>query len=171
MMGRLLLILPSVLWLAGCAGNGGLTPLPAEHARATFRAGSDVNVIKIDVLDNLPLRAAELVAPDGSATPASWLDVNNKLQANGGSQAISSPWRSDAAFGDVAPTMLPNPGANVGVYASHTELLMMSAGAQITLPDPVAYRRDWKKYKIRLTFGAPGAPTIREIAAPQPPPG
>jgi hypothetical protein len=170
-MRRLLLILPSVLWLVGCAGTGGLTPLPAQHARAIFRPGSDINVIKIDVLDNLPLRAAELVAPDGTTTPASWLDVNNKLQANGGSQAIASPWRSDAAFGDVGPTRLPNAGATVGDNASHTELLMMSAGADITLPDPVAYRRDWQKYKIRLTFGAPGAADTREIAAPQPPPG
>jgi hypothetical protein len=165
------LILPSVLWLAGCAGTGGLTPLPAEHARATFRPGGDINVIKIDVLDNLPLRAAELVAPDGTATPASWLDVNDKRQTNGGEQAIANPWRSDAAFADVAPTTLPNTGASVGVYASHTELLMMSAGADITVPDPVAYRRDWQNYKIRLTFGAPGAPNTREIAAPQPPPG
>jgi hypothetical protein len=45
----------------------------------------------------------------------------------------------------------------------------MTANAEITLPDPVVYRRDWQHYKIRLTFGASGAPEIRELAAPAPP--
>jgi hypothetical protein len=123
------------------------------------------------VLDNLPLRAAELVAPDGTATPASWLDVNRKIQANGGQYAGSSPWRSNASFGDAAPTMLPNAAAPDAAFQSHSELLLMSADADIPLPDPVAYRRDWQKYRLRLTFGAPGAPDIREIPAPQPPAG
>jgi hypothetical protein len=169
-MRRLLLILPSLLLFAGCDAGGGPAPLPAPHVTAGFPPGAVVNVIKIDVLDNLPLRAAELVAPDGTATPASWLNINDKIQANTGQAAIASPWRSSASFGDASPTMLPNAGTNGG-YFSHTELLMMSADADITLPDPVAYRRDWQKYRIRLSFGAPSAPDIREIPAPQPPPG
>jgi hypothetical protein len=44
--------------------------------------------------------------------------------------------------------------------------------AEIALPDPVAYRRDWGKYRIRLNFGTPpGETETREIAAPEPPPG
>jgi hypothetical protein len=43
--------------------------------------------------------------------------------------------------------------------------------ADIPLPDPVAYRRDWRKYRIRLTFGTlPGEIETHEIAAPEPPP-
>jgi hypothetical protein len=43
--------------------------------------------------------------------------------------------------------------------------------ADIALPDPVAYRRDWARYRIRLVFGtAPGELETREIAAPEPPP-
>ena len=47
--------------------------------------------------------------------------------------------------------------------------------AEIALPDPVAYRRDWTQYRIRLTFGTPpGGVETSEIAAPEPsapPPG
>jgi hypothetical protein len=45
----------------------------------------------------------------------------------------------------------------------------MTASAEISLPDPVLYRRDWQHYKIRLTFGGTGTPDIRELAAPAPP--
>jgi len=47
---------------------------------------------------------------------------------------------------------------------------MTVSRAEIALPDPVAYRRDWTRYRLRLTFGSPpGQSEIREIAAPQPP--
>jgi len=64
--------------------------------------------------------------------------------------------------------VLPNTNSSV-TYLSHDTLLLMTANAEITLPDPVVYRRDWQHYKIRLTFGASGAPEIRELAAPAPP--
>ena len=47
----------------------------------------------------------------------------------------------------------------------------MLSTAEITLPDPVAYRRDWAGYKIRLGFAAGGSQLqIRVIGAPAPPP-
>jgi hypothetical protein len=172
-MRRLLLLVPWVMLIAGCdaIGTGGPTPLPTPHVTVAFPPGSVVNVIKIDVLDNLPLRAAELVAPDGAVTPASWLNVNRKIEANGGQAAIASPWQTSAAFGDSAPTIFGNGQIDSARFFTHDELLLMSADADITLPDPVAYRRDWQKYHVRLTFGAPGGPDIRDIPAPQPPPG
>jgi hypothetical protein len=166
-----LLLLPALLLLAACdsaATTGGLAPLPGQHATASFPPGSPVNVIRVDVLDNLPLRAAELVAPDGTATPASWLNVNRTLQANGGAYTTSSPWRSEAGLNDVSPSLLP--GAPGAAFQSHSELLLMSADADIPLPDAVAYRRDWQQYRIRLTYGAPDGPQVHEIPAPEPPP-
>lgn len=165
-MRRFLLLLPSLLLLSAC-GGGGLTPLPGPHAAASFPAGGVANVIVVDTLDNLPLRAAELVAPDGTVTPSTPPDVARKIQANGGEYALASPLR---AYESVGPTMmatLPDPA----FYVSHSELLLMNSTADITVPDLVAYRRDWGRYRIRLTFGAPGGPEIREIAAPAPPPG
>jgi hypothetical protein len=51
------------------------------------------------------------------------------------------------------------------------QLLATASTADIALPDPVAYRRDWQHYRIRLTFGTPPDELeTREIAAPAPPP-
>ena len=49
------------------------------------------------------------------------------------------------------------------------QLLAIVSTAEITLPDPVAYRRDWQHYGVRLTFGtSPGEAETREIPAPAP---
>ena len=48
----------------------------------------------------------------------------------------------------------------------------MVSNASIPLPDPVAYGRDWRSYRIRLSFGdPPGEVETRELDAPEPPPG
>jgi hypothetical protein len=169
-MRHLLLLLTSLAALAGCDAGGGPAPLPGPHATASFPPGSVVNVIRVDVLDRLPLRAAALVAPDGTQTEASWLDVNDKVQASGGQFAMSSPWRGASAFAEANPALLPTANAEATFY-SQKELLLMSADADIALPDPVVYRRDWQNYRVRLSFGAPGALVTRDIPAPQPPPG
>ena len=53
---------------------------------------------------------------------------------------------------------------------TQTRLLAVVSNAAIQLPDPVAYRQGWQKYRIRLTFGDPPQTETREIAAPAPPP-
>jgi hypothetical protein len=165
-MRRSLLILPSLLYLAACADAPPPTPLPGPHVTIGFPPGSVVNVIKIEVVDNQPLRAAALVAPDGTATPAGWLDVQRSIQDNNGLYGTDSVM-PHAPLAGTSP-VLPNTNSSV-TYLSHDTLLLMTANAEITLPDPVVYRRDWQHYKIRLTFGASGAPEIRELAAPAPP--
>jgi hypothetical protein len=51
------------------------------------------------------------------------------------------------------------------------QVLAVLSQAEIPLPDPIAYRRDWANYRVRLSFGiAPGEIETREIPAPAPPP-
>jgi hypothetical protein len=165
-MRRLLLILPSLLYLTGCTGSPPPDLLPGPHVTIGFPPGSVVNVIKIEAVDNQPLRAAELVAPDGTVTSASWLDVDRDIQSTSGQYESDSAWHN-ASFAATGPLL---PGTNTdATYLSHSEVLLTTANAEIPLPDPVVYRRDWQHYKIRLTFGATGTPDIREVAAPQPP--
>jgi len=166
MMRRLLLILPALLLIAGCADAPPPTPLPGPHVTIGFPPGSVVNVIKIEAVDNLPLRDAELIAPDGTVTPAGWLEVHRDVQENTGQYAVDSVWHN-ASFADTG-SVLPSTNSSAP-YLSHDVLLLMTGDAEITLPDPVIYRRDWQHYKIRLTFGAPGGSDTRELAAPQPP--
>ena len=167
------LLLPLVL-AAGCDG-GGLPPGPAgpvgtaAQLRAGFPLRGLADTIEIDVVDRLPLRTAELVAPGGAVTPAGNIDVAASPRIASGQWTAGDPWRSALLGGGSALSM---PDANAGA-ALHSEqqLLATVSTAEITLPDPVAYRRDWARYRIRLTFGTPpGDVETREIAAPAPSP-
>jgi hypothetical protein len=167
-MRRLLSILPCLLLLAAC--DGGPPPIsPAQPVmQASFPRGGIADVIKIDTRDALPLRAAELVAPDGTRTPATALDAVRAPRVSGGQQTLKSPWLNSRF--DEEPVALPN-GADA-TYRSETQVLVMVSTADIPLPDPVVYRRDWANYRIRLGFDAGnGRLETREIAAPAPPPG
>jgi len=170
-MRRLLLPLATLAVLAGCAAGGGPAPLPQPHATAGFPPGGVVNVIRVDVLDSLPLRAATLVAPDGTQSEAAWLDVTDKPVANGGQFASANPWRGASGLPGAPGPSAPPSATGDATLNSQTALLLISADADIPLPDPVAYRRGWQSYTIRLGFGTPGALVIRDIPAPQPPPG
>jgi hypothetical protein len=165
-MRRLLPILPYLLFLTACADAPPPALLPGPHVTIAFPPRGVVNVIKIEAVDNLPLRAAELVAPDGTVTPAGWLDVQRNIQDDNGQYAVDSVLHA-ASFASTA-TALPNTNSSAA-YLSQETLLLMMGDAEITVPDPVVYKRDWQRYKIRLTFGAPSVPDIRELAAPQPP--
>jgi hypothetical protein len=163
----------SPLLLAGC-GGAGLPPLPTDRVIASFPPPSLVNtgpadVIVVDALARLPLRRAELVAPDGRTTPANAIDVNPAPGFIAYQTPAAHPYGS--AFAGFGPSeeLLPVPAG----AASQTDsrLLEMHSIASIALPDPIAYGRNWRHYRIRLTFGTPPAPLESEtIAAPAPPP-
>lgn len=168
-MRRCLMILPSLLLLAACIGGPPPAPLPQQSVRASFPPHGIANVIRIEAVDSLPLRSAELVAPDGTATKAQWLDVSANPQTIGGQRALSDPWRTGVLS---ANGINPLPSGPVDTaYRSETQLFLTISTAEIALPDPVVYQRDWQQYRIRLGFGAPGGQIdTREIAAPAPPP-
>ncbi len=168
-MRRLTMILPLALLLGACADAPPPSTGPQPGVKVSFPPGALVNVIRVDALDSVPLRAAELVAPDGTATPAASLDVVNNPRANSGQATVTDPWRA-SMLGPNGIPLLPSAGLDPTARGHETLLLMVST-AEIPLPDPVAYHRDWAKYRVRITFATGGAPDIRELAAPPPPPG
>lgn len=161
------MILPTLFLLAACADAPPPATGPQQGVRASFPPGGVTGVIRIDALDTQPLRVADLVAPDGTVTPASSLDVNANPRSVGGTASLYDPWRSGSLGGnsnDPLPSGAVNP-----VARSQDQILLTASTAEISLPDPVAYGRDWASYKIRLGFGSSGN-DVREIAAPEPPP-
>jgi hypothetical protein len=144
--------------------------LPTDQIRAEFPPGGIANQIEIRAIDRLPLRGAELVAPDGRTTPALSIIANRAP-----TQTFSSEFPSGTGNG-------PNYGvSSIGSNAltpnivgaasvTETKLLAIVSTASIQLPDPLAYRGDWRHYRIRLTLGTPPDVETREIAAPAPPP-
>ncbi|HWD57931.1 MAG TPA: hypothetical protein VG308_06610 [Stellaceae bacterium] len=167
-MRRFWMILPAIVGLAACA-DGGPPPqlVPTPSVRAGFPPGGVADVIRVDTVDPLPLRVAELVAPDGTATPSRSLNVEANPRTIGGGSTIADPWRT-SLLGANGNDPLPA-GAVAAAYRSESQVLLTTSTADIALPDPVAYRRDWTTYRIRLSFGAPdNRLDVRELPAPQP---
>jgi len=158
-----------MLLLAGC-GASGPASLPNDQMSASFPPGGIVDQIEVNATDRLPLRAAVLVAPDGRATPALSITANPAPTESFSQQFPNSPYAS-ANFGVAGIGSNALSPALVGaVPNTQTKLLAVASSASIQLADPLAYRRNWQKYRIRLSFGDPPQVVTREIAAPAPPP-
>ena len=169
-MHRLLEILVIAL-LAACTDDGS-PPFAGDQTRVRFPAGGVVDVIEVDAVNRLPLRKAELIAPDGLTTPASYLNVNPAPGVTSSQGLPNGPYAGNAlgvgniAAGDPLPALIG------GAPQQRTAFLAMVSNATIPLPDPVEYRRAWQSYRLRLTFGDPlGDVETKELDAPEPPPG
>jgi hypothetical protein len=159
-----------LLLLGACAADSGLPPLPSDQIRARFPPGGVVDAIEIDAVNRLPLRSAELVAPDGQATPASYLHVNPSPEVIFYQRFVGSPYAGNAfGVGNIAAGV-PLPGGIAGAPQGDARLLAMVSTASIPLPDEVEYRRDWRSYRIFLSFGdLAGEIERRVLPAPEPP--
>ncbi|HVC55905.1 MAG TPA: hypothetical protein VND95_08115 [Stellaceae bacterium] len=169
-MRRLLPALLPLLLFTACAGGEAPPPGPTASVRAGFPPGGIVDLIVVDAVDRLPLHAADLVAPDGTATPARYIDVAAAPRFATGQSTAADPWQSAFNGGGSATALaIESPQSGAALY-SREQLLATVSTADIALPDPAAYRRDWAHYRIRLTFGvSPATAETREIPAPQPP--
>jgi hypothetical protein len=178
------------LSIAGCEGSGAPPPISdASGAPAAFQPGllppgpatprvqlrvgfgGLVDTIQVSAIEQLPLREAALVAPDGTIVPANDITVSANPRIATGQWSLSNRWE-DSASPDSALAALALPNAQAGAaLRSDQQLLAMVSRADLPLPDPVAYRRDWRDWRVRLTFGtSPGELETLVIAAPEPPP-
>jgi hypothetical protein len=168
-MRRFWMIVPCLAVLAACTEAPPPAAAPPPGVTASFPPGALANVVQVRALDPLPLRTAELVAPDGTTTPASSIDVSANPTAIAGQTAFKDPWRT-SSLGPNGLNPMPDATSDPTVNSQHQLLLTVSI-AQIAPPDPVAYRRDWQSYKIRLGFVGSGHQLeTRDIPAPEPPP-
>ena len=168
-MRRFMPVLP-LLILVAC--DGGLPPpsSPTSQLQVGFPPHGIADTIVVDAIDPLPLRAAELVAPDGKVTPAGYIDVTASPRYATGQWNAANRWPNSLAVG-APPALIAANTPGGAALQSREQLLATVSTADIALPDPVAYRRNWQHYRIRLSFGTPpGAVETRLIAAPQPPP-
>jgi hypothetical protein len=166
---RSVLSILSLVLLAAC-GDTGLAPVPSDQIRAWFPPGGVVDVIEVDTVNHLPLGSAELIAPDGQVTPASYLTVNPSPSATFYQAFPYSPYAGAApGAGNLTAGQTT---LSTGAPQQQVTLQTMFSKASLPLPDPVQYRREWRNYRVRLDFGIPpGVTETRELAAPEPPPG
>ena len=157
--------------LAACEA-GPPAALPTAEVTAGFPKGAPSDTIQISAVDPLPLRAAALIAPDGTATPAQNVVVTPRPSSAvgqfGGGDSFRTAFSPQSAL---AAAVVPSNQTYSGTPPHETQLLITASSASIQLPDPVAYRRDWEHYRVRVEFGTAGGNETREIPAPKPPPG
>jgi hypothetical protein len=168
---RLAACLSMFAFLAACGAESGLPPLPTDQVRVRFPPGGVVNVIEVDAVDRLPLRTAELVASDGQATPAFYLHVNPSPGVTFYQRFPDSPYGGSTFGISSLASGVPFPADLAGAPQGDATLLAMVSTASIRLPDEVAYRREWRSYRIFLSFGdVAGEVERRVLPAPEPPP-
>ncbi len=175
-MRRVLLVLLPLFFVTACDGVA-LPPGPSgppglnAQLRASFPRGGVADTIAVEAIERVALRAAELVAPNGAVIAAGTIDVVASPRFATGQSIAGDPWRGALLGGEsLAALTMPQTQAGAALY-SQQQLLATVSTAEIALPDPVAYRRDWARYRIRLVFGTPPSEVeSREIAAPEPPP-
>src|SRR5215469_14416516 len=120
--------------LTACGPESGLSPLPTDQVRARFPPGGVANAIEVDAVDRLPLRTAELVAPDGDATPAFYLHVNPSPSVTYYQRFPSGPYGDNTfGIGDLAASA-PFLADLAGVPQGNSQLLAMYSTASIRLP-------------------------------------
>lgn len=169
-MRRLLPLLVPMALLAACADSDAPPPKgPAPQLHAAFLPHGIADTIVVEAVERLPLRAAELVAPDGTTTPASDVGVAAAPSVATGQWVAGNPWLDALSGGPPAAVATANGNPQPALRGTE-QLLATVSTADLPLPDPAAYRRDWAHYRIRLSFGTPpGEVENREIAAPEPP--
>jgi len=171
-MRRLMPVLLLPILVAACGGGAAPPPSGAtSRLHVGFPPHGIVDTIVVDAVEPQPLHAAELVAPDGKVTAASYIDVTASPRYATGQWNAANPWPNSLAAENVAPGLIAGNAPAGAAFQSQEQLLATVSTADIPLPDPVAYRRDWQHYRIRLGFGTPPSVETRELAAPQPPPG
>jgi hypothetical protein len=149
---RLALSLLVLLLVAGCGGQrgAGVPPdVPPQSLTASFTPGGLADVIVVHAIDWRPLRSAVLVAPDGARVPPYSLD------------ATPSPINRGSLMQQIAP----------GAQRPVTQTGIMDSTALIRLPDPVAYAKTWRRWRIEVVLGDRGAGRIEvTLDAPPSPP-
>ena len=168
---RLLVTLLCSLALSACTGGNAAPPSQAvgPELQIGFPKGGLADTITITVIDRLPLRVAELVGPDGSTVKSDSINVASAPAVRTG-QSVANLSETSLSGMSAAPVLTtPDALVNAALYGQ-VQLQAMVSQADIALPDPVAYKRDWVNYRVRLSFGTPpGEIETREVAAPEPP--
>lgn len=168
----------AVLWVAGagfaaCADRQAAPPEPSAvvgFADQGTAARLGAPVIEVTAANPQPLATAELIGPGGTMVagapgqlepqvPAGYPGYGPTFGIFGGS------WGSSSGGGIGIGVPLGGGYGSATVPAGD----LVRSRALILVPDMAAYRRDWDRSTVRLTFGAAGGDTTTaDIPAPAP---
>jgi hypothetical protein len=155
--------------LAACASdqksNAG-ADAQSDYAASFAPEASDL--LLVEVRDEDPVRAARLVAPDGSATEAHAIDTERTRGSGGGggvypSIGVGVGGGSNSGVATGVGIGFPIFGGGGGGGRPEYR-----STARIHVPDMAAYRANWQKYELRVTVGEGTDQHQIVIPAPEP---
>ncbi len=153
-----------LLLAASCAS----TP----KAENTAKTGYDpqANAVQVTVADTMPVRAAELVSPTGQVIAAPGIDTQRQAYSGGSSAVTPSIGLGlGGIFGGRHSAFGTSLGVGLGGGSPASDYpIEVISSAAIPVPDPAAYRQDWKNYRIRVQVGDPPTSRVVTIRAPAP---
>jgi hypothetical protein len=164
-----MLILISALLTAGCAAQQGEAPAASAGSyqlSAAFADGGD-QLIRVVVTGEKPAAAIELVSPAGQVARAERIERTRISQRQAGQPAISM---GVGVFGGSSSGVGTAVGIGVPLGGGGNEQGQSFTRSEADLPvgDMAAYRADWQRWQIRVSFDGPP----RQIMTPAPrPPG
>ena len=155
--------------LSACASDRNSTG--AEAAKSDYAASfapEAADLLLVEVRDQDPVRAARLVAPDGSVYEAHAIDTDRIRGSGGGgfypSVGVGVGGGSNSGVSTGVGIGFPIFGGGGG-GAGRTEY---RSTARIRVPDLAAYRANWQKYELRVTLGEGAEEHQVVIPAPEP---
>lgn len=155
--------------LAACASDreraAAEAPQPDYAASFAPEAG---DLLLVQVRDDDPVRAARLVAPDGTAIEAHAIDTERRSRGGGGGGFYPSV---GVGVGGGSGGVSTGVGIGFPIFGggggrARTEY---DSVARIRIPDLAAYRANWQKYEVRVTLGEGAQQHEVAIPAPEPP--
>ena len=155
--------------VAACASDRERAAEAAKPDYVASFAPEASDLLLVEVRDDDPVRAARLVAPDGSAQEAHAIDTSRTSRGGGGggfypSVGVGVGGGSNSGVSTGVGIGFPIFGGGGGRTRTEYESV-----ARIRIPDPAAYRANWQKYEVRLTLGEGGAQHEVVVPAPEPP--
>ncbi len=127
----------------------------------------DGEIIVIELDDERTFDEAVLVAPDGTEIPAFRIDRDRHTR-NSGSGASTG-----VGVGGGSGGFGVGVGIGIPLGGSYDTEVTYETEAQIRVPDMVAYRANWREWKLRIhlpgTEGSTGDDRTVEMQAPKPP--
>ena len=169
----------AVLGLAACT-EGGAPPQPSitvGFGSETVAARLGAPVIEVKAAHPQTLVTAELVGPDGNVVAAAPGQLEPQWPAGypfGPSVGVGV-YRGTSSGGRGSGGSVSGGGVGVEVpiggrgYATVPEGDLVRSRAHVLVQDMEAYRRQWERAKVRLTFNnAAGDRTVAELPAPAP---
>jgi hypothetical protein len=168
---RPVLLATAAFALASCYSGGSSGPsAPRQQSVTGYFSATERGVIQVDVTDPLPVAAASLIGPDGTAVAAYQIDRDREVYRSDGSiqpsVGVGVTGGSSSRIGTGIGIGFPlfGSGDGTGVTAAVTASRVL-----IRVPDLAVYGTSWQRSKLHIELDDGVTHRVMELLPPPPP--